>query len=279
MENLERGKRSKKRVWVISLFILQMVKKTKVIDHSNTPLNLAIVLKHSGERLMYKGGEGETKLTPSSELLKSVRIILQSADIPRVNIDHLMSYGRICNFRSSCDLNNALGVKLIDIGCKGGEGGYKLTLELDAKGAPTVLSKPPSELDGGSEDGGKPGEMAPKSAPKSTPNPNPRPNPSAATSTTAATVAPATPPLPTPTTPTTPTDPVTFLRNCILPLPLMSSSLSPPLVLFFKYFDNVLKTPPSLEYKNRRTINTKNKSFSNTITSFEKVREEPSSNL
>jgi hypothetical protein len=59
----------------------------------------------------------------------------------------------------------------------------------------------------------------------------------------------------------------------------MSSSLSPPLVLFFKYFDNVLKTPPSLEYKNRRTINTKNKSFSNTITSFEKVREEPSSDL
>ncbi|GMH53940.1 hypothetical protein TrRE_jg3006 [Triparma retinervis] len=51
----------------------------------------------------------------------------------------------------------------------------------------------------------------------------------------------------------------------------MSTALSPPLVLFFKYFDNVLKTPPTLEYKNRRTINTKNKTFVNTITAFEKL--------
>jgi len=51
----------------------------------------------------------------------------------------------------------------------------------------------------------------------------------------------------------------------------MSSSIIPPLILYFKYFDNVLKTPNTLNYKNRRTINTANKTFLKNIAAFDKL--------
>ena len=60
-----------------------------------------------------------------------------------------------------------------------------------------------------------------------------------------------------------------FIKKEIFGLDLLSSSLVPPFVLFMRYIDNILKTPNTLEYKNRRTINTANKTFQSKIISFD----------
>jgi len=51
----------------------------------------------------------------------------------------------------------------------------------------------------------------------------------------------------------------------------MSTALEPPLALLLVYMSNIISTPPSLEYSNRRKINTGNKAFSSRVLSADSL--------
>ena len=51
----------------------------------------------------------------------------------------------------------------------------------------------------------------------------------------------------------------------------MSTALEPPLQLLLVYMSNIISTPPSLEYSNRRKINTANKAFSSRVLSADSL--------
>lgn len=115
-----------------------MPTKKAHIDHSKTPLQIALVLTHSRQRIVHNGSKS---IYPTSTLLDSIHLILKQSTLDDNTIQLLMNRGRIINHRSSCDLNNCYGVTLQDVHCKGGEGGYKITLSIDNKGEPSVKGK------------------------------------------------------------------------------------------------------------------------------------------
>ncbi|GMH64060.1 hypothetical protein TL16_g03879 [Triparma laevis f. inornata] len=173
-------------------------------------------LHRQGERITYNSSSPQ-KIYPKTLVKTALDLILStSTGISSDALTMAFTSGSLINMRKIMSLSNSSNFNMSDIGCVGGEGGYRLTLSLQGADKENCVS-----------------------------------------------------------TVSAGDDPITFLTDHIFPLPLLSSSLTPPLILLLKYMENVIKTPNNLAYKNRRTINTTNKTFQNTILTADQTPNTP----
>ncbi|GMH79527.1 hypothetical protein TrST_g4561 [Triparma strigata] len=232
-------------------------------------LSIALIIEWTGERVMYNSSSetnANNKIYPQTIVKDAINIILNTAtNVSEESKLKAFQNGSIINMRKIMSLSTCANFNMNDLGCEGGEGGYRLTLSLlgGEKNNVTVGTITENMVVDTKSSTSTSSKVQPV-LPLSTPAPAP-PAP-----------APPTPPTPTPpttnstdSTNTTPTktDPIEFIKQHIFTLPLLSQTLTPPIALILKYMENIIKTPNSLQYKNRRTINTSNKTFQTTILS------------
>ncbi|GMI16630.1 hypothetical protein TrLO_g6280 [Triparma laevis f. longispina] len=249
-----------------------MPRRTTQPPPTNQPLSIALIIEWTGERITYNSSSPQ-KIYPKTLVKIALDLILStSTGISSDALTMAFTSGSLINMRKIMSLSNSSNFNMSDIGCVGGEGGYRLTLSLQGADKENCVSTVSA---GDGDDFMKAtttllssSSSSTTSARKVQPVLNPPPS-TISTPTSQPTSHPPIPPTP------SPQDPITFLTDHIFPLPLLSSSLTPPLILLLKYMENVIKTPNNLAYKNRRTINTTNKTFQNTILTADQTPNTP----